>query len=286
MVDDQPAAWREEFAKEDYQQFGREGGDSTPAGLDAYAPTGFPGQIAIWPSKFEPSGWLFCDGGSIDPLENPSLAAVLIPDFGAATFDSATDVVTTDFQPNNSLGIATDHIAPGDRLFFVTEGTLPTGLSPLTIYYVHSVVGNYSFKVSATYGGAAIDITGSLTGTAQIYLCPFQTDLTNYPALYMLPDFRGRVAVGLNSIEDAEISALGRTAGAKTHTLTAAEFQHKHDSSAQSTASTAAAHQGSIDSGARSINSSTKLVGPIDTLTASAHNNMQPYIIMNYIIKV
>jgi hypothetical protein len=54
----------------------------------------------------------------------------------------------------------------GDRLQFTTTGTLPTGLSTLTDYYVIAAgFGANSFEVSATSGGTAINTSSAGSGT-------------------------------------------------------------------------------------------------------------------------
>lgn len=55
----------------------------------------------------------------------------------------------------------TNHgLSTGTAIVFSTSGTLPTGLTPGTTYYITST-GASTFTVSATKGGAAIDTTGS-----------------------------------------------------------------------------------------------------------------------------
>jgi uncharacterized phiE125 gp8 family phage protein len=51
------------------------------------------------------------------------------------------------------------------------DGALPTGLAEATDYYVRDVSGN-TFKLAATSGGTAIDITGAGTGTHYVGLVP------------------------------------------------------------------------------------------------------------------
>ena len=49
---------------------------------------------------------------------------------------------------------------------FTTTGTLPTGLSPSTTYFVSATgLSTSSFQVSATVGGASINTTGAGSGT-------------------------------------------------------------------------------------------------------------------------
>jgi len=54
----------------------------------------------------------------------------------------------------------------GDGVQFTTTGTLPTGITAGTIYYVISAgyTAN-AFEISATLGGAAVNTTGSQSGT-------------------------------------------------------------------------------------------------------------------------
>lgn len=56
----------------------------------------------------------------------------------------------------------------GDRVRIASSGTVPGGLDDSTLYYVVGSSGN-SFQLSATEGGAAIDITSVGTGQHNIY---------------------------------------------------------------------------------------------------------------------
>jgi hypothetical protein len=80
-----------------------------------------------------------------------------------ATASASTDLVTVESS-------STMNIANGDRIEFrysrISPAALPTGLAEDTGYFVRDKSGN-SFKVSATAGGAAIDLTTD--GTAAFY---------------------------------------------------------------------------------------------------------------------
>lgn len=66
-----------------------------------------------------------------------------------ASFDLGTDYATFTFAPTDGM-----------PMYFTTTGTLPTGLDVGTVYYARDVAG-FTAKLAATYGGAAINLTGS-----------------------------------------------------------------------------------------------------------------------------
>lgn len=104
---------------------------------------------------------------------------------------------------------------------------------------------------------------------------------------FKLPDLRGRVAVGKNTVIDTEnpdtdFDELGKTGGEKTHTLTVNEMPaHDHDTS------------NSVGGGSGNTAGfmwSTTLADWGKQKTTSTgggqpHNILQPYIVTNYIIK-
>lgn len=102
---------------------------------------------------------------------------------------------------------------------------------------------------------------------------------------FNLPNLQTRVVAGLDASgsPDAAFDALGETGGAKTHTLVEAEIPpHAH---------TIAARQDPVSGSLGSLGLSNA-GGTITTRTTNAtgggqpHNNLQPYIVLNYIIRV
>lgn len=95
---------------------------------------------------------------------------------------------------------------------------------------------------------------------------------------FNVPDLKGRVPVGKST--DTEFDNLAETGGEKTHQLTEAELAaHTHSIAAGSGA------VGNSYLGKNSDNNST----PVSTGSAgsnTAHNNLQPYLVVNYIIKL
>jgi microcystin-dependent protein len=96
---------------------------------------------------------------------------------------------------------------------------------------------------------------------------------------FNLPNLKGRVPVGRDAAQ-TEFDSLGETGGAKTHTLTIAEIPaHTHTYLGVS-------GQGSANLGdtcADEANRPTETSG--STGGGGAHNNLQPYLVINYIIK-
>ena len=102
---------------------------------------------------------------------------------------------------------------------------------------------------------------------------------------FNLPDLKGKVLAGLDSSQ-TEFNTIGKTGGEKTHNLTVDEMpSHKHDLRAPS--SSIAASGGNIgnefvvsDTQGKSLPKWTVATGG-----DQSHNNLQPYIVINYIIK-
>lgn len=101
---------------------------------------------------------------------------------------------------------------------------------------------------------------------------------------FNLPDLRGRVPVGLDSGQ-TEFDALNEKGGAKTHTLTTNEMpSHNH---ALSTNAGYYVFGGGAGNPAQGTGYGTRL-SDINSASAgggAAHNNLQPYIVMNFIIR-
>lgn len=97
---------------------------------------------------------------------------------------------------------------------------------------------------------------------------------------FNLPDTRGRVVVGV-AAADAEFNVLGETGGAKTHTLTIAEMPAHHHVQQLGGALTTAAPAAGAGVIGQANNGDTA-----DTGGGDPHNNLQPYIALNYIIRL
>ena len=100
---------------------------------------------------------------------------------------------------------------------------------------------------------------------------------------FNVPNLKGKVIVGYNS-SDSDFNSLGNTGGEKTHTLTVNEIpSHDHDIRYSLEG---VAHSGSGNNIVGKQNTGDNW-DVHDALTGGdqAHNNLQPYIVLNYIIK-
>jgi len=93
---------------------------------------------------------------------------------------------------------------------------------------------------------------------------------------FNLPDIRDNVIVGINT-SDANFNTIAQKGGEATHVLSAAEMpSHSHKMfSAGSGINTPQLYAGSANAGSSTLNSAGG---------GAAHNNLQPYIILYYII--
>lgn len=136
------------------------------------------GSYILMSGPLAPDGYLPCDNSLISATTYRRLAdywysahSTCCP-YGlgsstSVTVDSGTDTITW-----------TSHgLSNGDTVYF-TATTIPAGLTAKYPYYVRDVTAN-TFKVAATVGGAAIDITSN--GTAVLGYKQFK-----------LPDWRGK----------------------------------------------------------------------------------------------
>ena len=102
---------------------------------------------------------------------------------------------------------------------------------------------------------------------------------------FNLPDLKGKVITGFDS-SDNDFNEIGKTGGEKTHKLTVEEMpSHNHTATmdnfiVNNTASRFNFAEGNVNS--YSLLASTKTA---NTGGNQSHNNLQPYIVVNYIIK-
>jgi hypothetical protein len=97
---------------------------------------------------------------STTSLGNVKLTSTPATNLGAATISIATPAVIT---------LTAHGLIANDSVQFTTTGTLPTGLTTVTNYYVISTgLTANSFEISTTVGGAAVNTSGTQSGTQSL----------------------------------------------------------------------------------------------------------------------
>lgn len=87
----------------------------------------------------------------------------------APTLTDNTFTFTTDYATDDKLDATSHPLSNGDRVQVTTTGTLPTGLTANTQYFVINADTN-DFELSSTEGGSAVDInTSDGSGTHTVH---------------------------------------------------------------------------------------------------------------------
>lgn len=153
------------------------------AALDASTPAGM---IDEYAGNVPPTGWLKCNGAVVSRTTYAALFAALVRRRVGATITIASPAVIS--WPAHGLSV-------NDPVVFTTTGALPTGIEAGTTYFVASAgFATDSFRVSATAGGAAIDTSGTQSGTHTIENAPWGRG--DGSTTFALPDLRGEFVRG------------------------------------------------------------------------------------------
>ncbi len=111
--------------------------------------------------------------GSADALRQARINQIMgFQEVGTPAVPLNNDSVGTTFTATAATNVcaSTAHgLQNGDQVLVSSTTTLPAGLSAATYYYVRDAAAN-SFKLSATKGGAEVDITDTGTGTHTVKL--------------------------------------------------------------------------------------------------------------------
>lgn len=184
-----------------------------------------------------------------------------------------------------------------------TEINLLDGVTASTaeINYLTGVTSNIQtqFNNLVTVPSGVISAFGGSTAPSGWLLCDgTPVSRSTYSALFAiigtdygsgdgsttfnLPNLKGRVAVGRDNTQ-TEFDVLGETGGAKTHTLTTNEMpSHTHSLSPGQIVGTGSGGTNNYAPTGNNPQSGTSITS---TGGGQPHNNLQPYLVINYIIK-
>ncbi|MBN2010528.1 tail fiber protein [candidate division KSB1 bacterium] len=204
----------------------------------------------------------------------------MTPRLPLSSFNSAVIGADNVFPSSGSVGIGTTSPAENAKLDVNGRIKDQTGfiapVGSIMIYAGATAPQGWLLCNGATYSRTTYSDLYNVIGT--LY---GDSNSSNFKT----PNLKGHVIVGLNSSE-TEFSSLGKTGGAKTHTLTTEELPahshsysdyYWHDSGDTDDYGTPKGD----DTGERKDASRTTA----NTGSATAFNILQPYITLNYIIK-
>lgn len=230
------------------------------------------GAILPYGGSSAPSNYLLCDGTAVSRSTYSTLFGVISTSFGvgdgSTTFNlpdfrnrvpmgagTGTKVATFASRASNVITVtglsdaANNEFQTGQAVLYETTGTVITGLSDDTTYYVIRT-GNLTFSLATTLAnaiaGTAITLSGDGTGT--------QTFTKTFTA-----------------------RTLGHSGGEENHGLTVAEIPahtHTHPRDGGAGSAGVLADGQALSSGASS-----------STGGSTAHNILSPFAVVNYIIK-
>ena len=269
-----------------------------------------------------PTGYLLCDGSAVSRTTYANLFNALIVSKGTFTVTIAAPGVFTlanhGFEIGDSVYLRTTGALPtglaqNTRYYVATVPSTSTFTLTATI----------TETVSGRTIGATITTSGTQSGTHTVFHAPF--GIGDGTTTFNLPDLRSRVPVGELSGDAEFRNVGGRNlATAKTHTLSTAELAShthtiNHDHAAFTSGNDSPDHSHSTTwaygavhnpnggyaigaattvywyAGFSSGGASTRHQHSIDVPAFSgssgseglntAHNNLQPYLTLNYIIK-
>ncbi len=201
---------------------------------------------------------------------------------------SNSNIITSTGQISNNAVETADikdaNVTPA-KLSAGSEGDVMTTASGVATWAAPASIpaGTVLPYAGSTAPSGYIFADGSSLLRAGTYATLFGIIGTTYGTVdgthFTLPDLRGRVAVGKSV--DTEFDVLGETGGEKTHQLSVAELPaHSHDLRGSNGAGSSTFNK----SLARNdVATSGELTLPVGSDTA--HNNLQPYITLNYMIK-
>lgn len=231
------------------------------------------GMIVMYGGSSAPTGFLLCDGSAVSRTTYADLFAVTSTSYGVG--DGSTTFNLPDLRSSFPIGygqktvtfdfvdadVATgteiitidsnNYIQTGTALALTTTGTLPTGLSATTYYAIRVSATTIKLATSRANAddGTAVDITAASGG-------------------------------GTHTLTLTMTSrAMGDVGGEETHYLTTSEIP-SHTHTIPMGGSNPGTDSVTIDTNVATTTQSTGASGGDST-----HNNMPPYVTVNYVIK-
>ena len=205
--------------------------------------------------------------------------------------DGVTTIEITDAEGTHTATIddgQTYEVPTNSVIGWDSNGAIPAGYE--------EVSGTYAIGMPV---GAITQFAGSVAPIGYLICDGTAVSRTTYSDLFTtigtiygdgdgsttfnLPNLKGKIPVGQDTTQ-TEFDTLGETGGEKTHTLSINEMPtHNHDSGLGGGGTTSGYGLNYAYSNEYRYYDGTDIIG--EEGGGQAHNNLQPYIVLNYIIK-
>ena len=248
------------------------------------------------------SNWLLAYGQAVSRTTYAGLWNTLKADLAGLTITIASPAVVTKTGHN---------LRTGDQIYFSTTGALPTGITANNPYYANVIDAN-TFRISTTrqnsYSAVWVNTSGTQSGTHSAIYAPW--GIGDGSTTFNLPDLRGRTLAGKDDMGGTGANLLtglsaggmrgfniGDYGGEQSHQLTIPELARVTGNwsiHGQENGTEFAGISGYATGSYTGIYTNTtprgggagSYVNPGFAFgNDNSHNNIQPTIIMNYIIK-
>lgn len=207
------------------------------------------GSVKMYAGESQPSKWLICDGSAVSRNTYAKLFAVIGTRYGAG--DGVNTFNLPDFSGRTAIGVATTHALAQ------TGGSETVTLTDAQIAHGHSFT-NPTYKAT---GGAVAEKAAFNTGGMSANATHSHKDGTNSAGIF-------GVVAGNTTCQVSANADSGRA-------TTSANLAHTHQ---------VPAHTHSFTQPTISVNSNGSVANLGTPSNRAAHNNMQPYLAVNYII--
>ena len=243
---------------------GPAGADGTNGtnGVDATAPTG---AIMLFPVAEPPTGWLLCDGSAVDRTTYSALFALIGIIYGSG------DGTTTFNLPNTKGRIPVGRDAAQTEFDVIGE----VGGAKTHILATTEIPSHQHTMANHTHSGTSSTVSSGHTHN-------FSTGGRSAAHTHSLTVLIGKLASLANSTGASPGQIIGGVADTRTQqVIPGSSFgtesaDHTHSGT---TGDINQNHTHTLTTGGPSNNTSDAAGG------GGAHNNLQPYIVLNYIIK-
>jgi len=194
--------------------------------------------------------------------------------------------------PNTWIGASTNTmlvgkivVLKGASMATQIDSAFTTLFAPAVVAPPTGIVGEIKAYAGASAPSGYLLCNGSAISRST-YIDLFNICGTSYGAgdgstTFNIPNLKGKIPVGLDSTQ-SEFDTLGETGGAKTHTLTVDQMpSHTH----QYNDTYGVQNLEGVFNNANACDETERWETTSSTGGGQAHNNLQPYVVMNYIIK-